>query len=136
MLNVLTKMDLLNSPHRKAGVQSTETANPHAVSAHTGEGLDTLRIAIVTGLADKAVSLQADLLALQPRHEQAITTATQALDDTHALLGPSIASAQLPDIELLANCMRDALDALASLGGQLTPDEVIGRVFATFCVGK
>lgn len=137
VINVLTKIDLPTSLHRKVGVQSTENANPHlAVSAQTGTGLNALRAAIVTGLADKAVSLQADLLALQPRHEQAITTAAQALHDTHALLAPSIASAHLPDIELLANCMRDALDALASLGGQLTPDEVIGRVFATFCVGK
>jgi len=32
--------------------------------------------------------------------------------------------------------MRAALDALAGLGGQLTPDDVIGKVFATFCIGK
>lgn len=156
-LDVLTKCDgpathTPNSLHRKMGVQPQEDSSPHLavgasvdpldtsqvirVSAHTGEGLGTLRQTIVTALADKAVSLQADLLALQPRHEQAINTAARALHDTHALLAPAVASAHLPDIELLANCMRDALDALASLGGQLTPDEVIGRVFATFCVGK
>lgn len=127
-IDVITKIDLTNTSH-----------NEHTtlgVSAHTGAGLDSLCAAIVTGLADKAVSLQADLLALQPRHEQAIKAAATALRDTQALLAPAVSTAHLPDIELLANAMRSALDALASLGGQLTPDEVIGRVFATFCVGK
>lgn len=110
--------------------------NAIPISALTDKNLDTLRLAITQHLADKAVSLQADLLALQPRHEQAISTATEALQQTSDLLAPAASSPHLPDIELLAGSMRDALDALASLGGQLTPDEVIGRVFSTFCVGK
>jgi tRNA modification GTPase len=32
--------------------------------------------------------------------------------------------------------MRLALDALAELTGQISPDDIIGRVFATFCIGK
>ena len=127
-IDVLTKIDLADAPHNEHTILG--------VSAHTGAGLDSLRAVIVSGLADKAVSLQADLLALQPRHEQMISAATHALRDTLALLAPAKEAAHLPDIELLADAMRSALDALASLGGQLTPDEVIGRVFATFCVGK
>ena len=42
----------------------------------------------------------------------------------------------LDEIELVAGAMRQALDQLAGLGGELTPDDVIGRVFSTFCVGK
>ena len=52
------------------------------------------------------------------------------------MLAPCTGHPALPDIELLADAMRAALNALAALGGQLTPDQVIGRVFATFCVGK
>eukprot|EP00752_Nemacystus_decipiens_P015046 g13402.t1 len=118
-LDVLSKCDHAEDRH--------EDQKTIQVSAHTGEGLDRLRSAIVASLADKAVSLQADLLALQPRHEQAINTATNALQETRDLLAPAITSSHLPDIELLAGSMRDALDTLASLGGQLTPDEVIGR---------
>ncbi|MEX0886118.1 MAG: hypothetical protein WD009_06725 [Phycisphaeraceae bacterium] len=40
------------------------------------------------------------------------------------------------DAELIAAHLRHALDTLAGLGGTLTPDEVIGRIFATFCIGK
>lgn len=105
------------------------------VNAHTGFGMDTLRREIVNTLAGQAVSIRADLLALQPRHEQAIKDAAQSLQQTKQLIDGSSGD-RLPDIELLAGAMRSALDALASLGGRLTPDEVIGRVFATFCVGK
>lgn len=109
---------------------------PLRVSAQTGEGIDALRQRIVQTLADRAVSIQADQLALQPRHEQALREADDAIHQAVALLAPSVGSGRLPDIELLANDMRAALNSLASLGGRLTPDEVIGRVFATFCVGK
>ncbi|MFN3167647.1 MAG: tRNA modification GTPase [Phycisphaeraceae bacterium] len=141
-----------DSPRRELGGQTTKDANPHLaagaggssrettqpirVSAQTGEGLDALRRAIVHALAGQAVSVQADLLALQPRHEHALRQAADQLHAARDTLAPALGSPRLPDIELLADAMRAALDALASLGGHLTPDEVIGRVFATFCVGK
>lgn len=155
MIDVLTKCDIDQHPthsrKRKMGVQSSENANPHLamgamtqanetpqiirVSAQTGEGLPALKAAIVDALAGQAVSLRSDLLALQPRHEHALTDAAHALKQTLTLLDTPT-TGHLPDIELLADRVRSALDALASLGGRLTPDEVIGRVFATFCVGK
>ena len=129
MIDVLSKGDTLPEEPDDA---------PHAIriSARTGEGLDELRQRMADALADRAVSLQADQLALQPRHEQALRGALGSVRKTRAALAPAVGSPQLPTIELLADTLRGALDALASLGGQLTPDEVIGRVFATFCVGK
>lgn len=152
-IRVTTKSDTRkNSPHRKVGVQATDDANPHLtpgaidkpanaltpinISAHTGTGLDELRTAITAALAEQAVSLRADMLALQPRHESALRSAADSLEHTRALLKPSMQQDALHDIELLADALRAALDALASLGGRLAPDQVIGRVFATFCVGK
>jgi tRNA modification GTPase len=147
VIDVLSKCDIdnstnqqasKNSPHRKVGVKdpSHETTQTIRLSAQTREGLDALRRAIVDALAGQAVSVQADLLALQPRHERALQQATKQLRTTRDTLAPALGSTRLPDIELLADAMRAALDALASLGGRLTPDEVIGRVFATFCIGK
>jgi len=42
----------------------------------------------------------------------------------------------VPDAELVAAHLRAGLDALGSIGGSVTPDDVIGLVFARFCVGK
>lgn len=128
IMHVLTKCD---QNERNRDAQSSLR-----ISAITGQGLPELRAAIARALGDRAVSITGDLLALQPRHESALHLAQQQLRETRARLAPHARLAYLPDIELLAATMRDALDALAGLGGRLTPDEVIGRVFATFCVGK
>jgi len=38
--------------------------------------------------------------------------------------------------ELVAHHLRGALDALATIGGRIEPDEVLGRIYASFCIGK
>ena len=109
-----------------------------AVSARTGEGLDELRAMIARRLGERAVSLAGDMLALQPRHAAAFDAAGAALTAARRRLASHREDYALPDPEQLAADLRDALDALASLTGQgpMTPDAILGRIFATFCIGK
>lgn len=73
----------------------------------------------------------APLLTLLPRHRAALRDAAVALDHTLAL------AHERPDsAEEIAGELRAALDALGELTGRLTPDDVLARVFASFCVGK
>jgi tRNA modification GTPase len=37
---------------------------------------------------------------------------------------------------LIAAELREALDALGAILGQITPDDVLGRIFSSFCIGK
>ena len=123
----------------KADLVSTASPSPESdviVSAHTGQGLDTLRSLIAKQLAGRATSVSADTLALQPRHESALCAARDALNKARQLVDPQRGSAALAHSELIAAGMREALDHLAGLGGELTPDDVIGRIFSTFCIGK
>lgn len=126
VLRVATKADL--------GVQGPSDALP--VSAHTGAGIDALRSEITRRLQDRAVSVGGEGLALQPRHEAALGAALAHLREARALLAPQRDAHAIASVELVAGALRAVLDELAGLGGQLTPDDVIGRVFATFCVGK
>jgi tRNA modification GTPase len=107
-----------------------------AVSAHSGAGLEELRKAIAARLSDRAVSLAADALALTPRHEAAMRSACEHLAEAIALAEPYLSDRALRDAELIAASMRAALDDLAALAGAISPDDVLGRIFATFCVGK
>ena len=104
------------------------------VSAIEGTGLDTLRRTIARHVGDRAVSLAADALALHPRHEAALRSARHNLDEAVHLVDPARRHLEQP--ELVASAMRGALDDLATLAGDITPDDILGRVFATFCVGK
>lgn len=100
------------------------TSGDVSVCALDGYRLDSLRRAI----ADHAFTGAAR--AVPARHRAAFAGAIPALHRAVEL-------AQLePEAELIASALREALDALASLTGEVTPDDVIGRVFASFCVGK
>ncbi|MHC4768582.1 MAG: tRNA modification GTPase [Planctomycetota bacterium] len=126
-LTVRTKSDL--DPARTTG-------HGIAVSARNGDGLDELRAAVGQRLADRAVSLAADAMALRPRHEAALRSAARNLTETTALVEPLPDERHVPRPELVAATLRAALDDLGRLAGNVTPDDVLGRVFATFCVGK
>ncbi len=106
------------------------------VTAPTGVGLDALRDAIAERLQDAAVQSAGGVWALLPRHRAALSEAADALDEARDAVVPSLTERGIADVEVVAGAMRAALDALAGLGGVQTPDDVIGRVFSTFCVGK
>ena len=84
---------------------------------------------------DAAKAAGADLLVLQPRHEEAVRQTTHCLGRARSLLDAT-STGPIEQVELVAHELRGALDALAGLGGRQSPDDVIGRVFATFCIGK
>jgi len=69
-----------------------------------------------------------------PRHRRALTSAIDSIDHATHQIDPKARTLAHP--ELVALGLREALDALGELVGEVSPDDVIGRVFATFCVGK
>lgn len=123
-LVVLTKMD-------DGGIAPPGTI---ATSAHRGHGLDALRAELATRLGSTQASASAEGAALLPRHRAAIDASIVELQSAATLARAGRAA--LPDAELVAAHLRAGLDALGSIGGSVTPDDVIGLVFARFCVGK
>lgn len=120
-LIVHTKRDLL-SP----GITSSSSADQVSVSAHAGDNLDRLRTRLDT-LAFGADTHRPSL-ALNARHLAAIADARAALQRAR---GNATSGA-----EIIALDLREALDALGAILGQVSPDDVLGHVFSTFCIGK
>jgi len=126
LLRVMTKADLLPAP-----LPPGPAAPPIHTSALTGEGLDALKAAVV----QLAFGAQASLPDLEPaltreRHRLALTRARDAL--VAAL--PQLVERQEP--VLAAHHLRDAARAIEELIGVVDVDEVLDRVFRSFCVGK
>ncbi|MCC6625142.1 MAG: tRNA uridine-5-carboxymethylaminomethyl(34) synthesis GTPase MnmE [Deltaproteobacteria bacterium] len=99
-----------------------------AVSATTGQGLDDLRRAIaqrlgVDGAGDELVLARERQRAAVQAAADAVTRAAEAL---RAGVTP-----ELPAVDL-----QDAMDALATLVGLTTIEDVLDRLFADFCIGK
>lgn len=120
-IRVRTKADLaIGAPH-----------NAMSVCALDGTNLAPLRRAIADAVVDR------DRLgagAMVPRHRAAIRGARRSLGD--AMLSVDPASHDLADPELIAAHLRVAIDDLGSLVGAVSVEDVLGRVFSTFCVGK
>jgi tRNA modification GTPase len=116
-VTVVTKIDLQYEELERYDV---------AISALTGAGLDELKgrlDALAFGAPGSSITL-----ALNARHVRALHEARNAL-------ARGIHSAEA-GAELVALELREALDALGSIIGQVTPDDVLSRVFSTFCIGK
>jgi tRNA modification GTPase len=120
-LLVRSKVDLIPVTEREV-----ESGIP--VSVVTGEGLSGLRQAI----ADRLFSSERAFASLEPmltreRHREALARAGRSLES---------AKLDLKDAVLAAHQVREAVAALEELIGVVHPDEVLGRVFERFCVGK
>ncbi len=128
VIEVLSKCDLDDqAPDRGT--------NPLRVSAHTGAGLAELRSGLARALGARPAA-SSEALALQPRHEASLAAAAQALNAAAAQVKAQGDAPALAQAELLADELRAALHAMAELGGAVSTEDLLGRVFSAFCVGK
>ncbi|HPF40977.1 MAG TPA: 50S ribosome-binding GTPase [Phycisphaerae bacterium] len=104
------------------------------VSARTGDGCEALREAVADhlGVADAAENDAA--IALMAEHRDALERALDAMDRAIALA--DACDAQLNDADLAAAELRIAAEALGALVGMDHTEEMLGRIFSRFCVGK
>jgi tRNA modification GTPase len=119
-LLVRTKTDLANAGQEELGVSTV-----------TGDGLAELRRAA----AGRVFGSQINLADLEPaltreRHRTALARAQAALAQSVPHLGRG------GDAVLAAHHVREATTALEELLGAVDIDEILDRVFASFCVGK
>lgn len=127
VLRVRTKADLLGGG----------SAGALSVCAIDGSNLGALRRAIADAVvADGATVAGEAPAALLPRHRAALRRSLEATEAALDVARHSVGERHLRDVELVAGTLRDALDAVGEIAGRISPDDVIGRVFATFCVGK
>lgn len=122
---VYNKCDLSHRPPLRAAGAA------HAVvrlSAKTGIGMDLLR----ERLQESAGYLGASsgIFSARNRHLDALARARSALENGGQQLRERRAG------ELLAEELRQAQNALAEITGEFTSEDLLGRIFSSFCIGK
>jgi tRNA modification GTPase len=115
----------------KADLALSDDPGAMRVCALDGTNLSPLRRAIADSVVDRE---RLGAGAMVPRHRAAIRSAAGAIDLAISSVDPE--AHDLGDPELVAAHLRSALDDLGSLVGAVSVEDVLGRVFATFCVGK
>ncbi len=126
MLRVWNKVDLLSS--EADPVASADDA-PLRISAHTGAGLDALRARLLA-IAGWTPGTESPWLARE-RHVHALEAAREHLQAAavHAAHSDQV-------LDLFAEELRLAHEALCGITGQFTSDDLLGEIFSRFCIGK
>ena len=120
VIDIWNKVDAANKPVQQPGLR---------LSAKTGLGLDALRgeLLALAGWQSApegvCISRQRHLQALQGVQAHLMTAHMHLLDHAGSL-------------DLLAEELRLAQNALNEITGEFTSDDLLGTIFSKFCIGK
>jgi tRNA modification GTPase len=100
-----------------------------AISAKTGAGLDELKVAIVKPFMPDA-SLSSGFLVADARHYDLLNRASDEIEQSLAALEAKASE----EITLIG--LHNALRYLGQITGETTTEDMLTRIFSTFCIGK
>lgn len=125
ILTVVNKVDLIDAT---AGADTSEEDTLY-ISARTGHNLDQLRRRLLD-IAGWSPGAQSPWLARE-RHLRALEEAGEHLNRAreHAEHDDQV-------LDLFAEELRLAHEALGAITGQFTSDDLLGEIFSSFCIGK
>ncbi len=121
---VRNKADLSGNP---PGVMDGELGSEIRLSAKTGEGIDLLRKFLEQSMGYQG-SGEGSYMARR-RHLDALERA-----DSNLVTGDQLL--QQGSGELLAEELRLAQQSLGEITGEVTSDDLLGKIFTSFCIGK
>jgi tRNA modification GTPase len=121
---IFNKVDL-----EGASVKALQSVPPRIyLSAASGEGIDLLREHLKECVGYQ--SAETGIISARQRHLQALQRTSSHLDEALRQLHEHRAG------ELMAEELRLAQHALGEITGEFTSDDLLGRIFTSFCIGK
>ena len=127
VLHLRNKCDLFSETLRTSTDENGECLPTVVVSARTGEGLEDLKAALKAALGAQAPE---GSFSARSRHLALLETVEGCLAEARFTLET------FPSADLVADQLRRAHEALGEMTGEVTPDDLLGRIFSTFCIGK
>lgn len=127
VLTVHNKIDLSAQPPR---LEENTSGPTIYLSAINGEGIELLRAALLKTAGWQANIAGEGAYMARQRHLQALIQAKELLERAAAWLH------RADQLEILAEELRLAQQALSSITGEFTSDDLLGEIFSSFCIGK
>ena len=121
--------ELESSPEKTTAATGFTTTDIIPISAKTGTGINTLRSLLAATQRDLLADSDTTLVTNQ-RHVQALTDARTSLLRVRDGLASGLPT------DLAAQDIREAIYHIGSIVGEISTDEVLGNIFANFCIGK
>ena len=127
--NILTSESLIGEKVINNSVNAFSGVNILKISAKTGLGIENLKQILAQSQKDLLGSSEETLVTNQ-RHAQALSDACTSLFRVREGLATGLPT------DLAAQDIREATYHLGSIVGEISTDEVLGNIFANFCIGK
>ncbi len=128
------KIDLVRDDKSAANPTLRKNVAYCRVSAKTGVGIEEL-LAVIDRHLDMPNACPADhTVLLTARHRLAIRETIASIERAQSLTRDVSHVSETAD--LIAFEIREALDSLGTIAGSVTTEDLLGRIFGSFCIGK
>jgi tRNA modification GTPase len=101
-----------------------------SLSCHTGKGLEDLKSTILDLIKRGSVVSNTHVWTVNQRHKTALEQARGSLLKAHETIKSGLSS------EFIALDLRGALDGLGLIIGASYTEDILDKIFDTFCIGK
>ncbi|ETN96285.1 tRNA uridine-5-carboxymethylaminomethyl(34) synthesis GTPase MnmE [Zhouia amylolytica] len=124
---IANKVDLLSK--EQVSTLTTEIENIHLLSAKTGQGVEELTNKLLEFVNTGALRNN-ETIVTNTRHYDALLKSLEEIEKVKFGLQDELSG------DLLAIDIRQALYHLGEITGQISSDDLLGNIFANFCIGK
>ena len=100
------------------------------ISAKEGSGIEQLKHEIITSAALPQVNDENAVIVTNARHYHALVRAGEAIDRTLQGLSTGLSG------DLVSQDIRECMHYLGEITGEISTDDILGEIFAHFCIGK
>lgn len=128
---LFNKADLLSKEklHSREHLLAQLEADRLFISAKKEDNIATLQEMLVKAAHVPSIG-EADVIVTNMRHYQALTRAQESIERVNEGLDIGISH------DLLAQDIRECMFHLGEISGHISTDEILGNIFAKFCIGK
>ena len=126
ILLVRNKVDLKNT--NQILINELEKFEIIEISANNAESVNLLKKRLINEI--NILNPYTDTVISNSRHYEALMNALKAIEEVNIGLKNDISG------DLLSVDIRKSIEHLAEITGEITNDDVLGNIFANFCIGK
>ena len=126
---VRNKIDLINQNSKLLDdIKSISKSQLLEIEATDAKSVESLKIRLINEV--ELLNPYTDIVISNSRHYEALIKALRAIEEVNEGLVNNVSG------DLLSVDIRRSIDHLSEITGEITNDDVLGNIFANFCIGK
>ena len=126
---VRNKIDLINQNSKLLDdIKSISKSELLEIEATDTKSVESLKIRLINEV--ELLNPYTDIIISNSRHYEALIKALRAIEEVNEGLVDNVSG------DLLSVDIRRSIDHLSEITGEITNDDVLGNIFANFCIGK